>query len=285
MLALALSASITISGQSSTRRIYVTAVNEDGLPVTDLNLADIQVVEDDAPQKVTKVSLSNHPMRIALLVDTTESSRIKLPDLRAALDGFIDAIPPPHEILLVTTGQQVQVRVPPTADRKKLKDSADSLFGVGGGTLLFDAVVDVDDRFLKKPDDRTAVVVIVSGDGVESSQRYDEKYFDRVTKGLAQRNIPVHAVVFSVGTARFPFSIAMHLSQGTRGYAEKIGASTMLPDVLGELAQRIVEDDAKMSDWYEIEYVSTSRSAQPELQVGINRPGVRTRLSSTRRLP
>jgi len=275
----------TPSAQSNTRRIYLNALNEDGLPVTDLTADEVQILEDDAPQKVVRIGLSNQPMRIMLLVDTTEGSKYKLPDLRAALDAFIDVIPEPHEIALVTTGQQVQVKAQPTSDHKKVKDAAASLFSVGGGTLLFDAIVDVDDRFLKKADNRSPVIVIVSGDGVESSQRYDEKFFDRTTRDLGQRNIPVHSIVFSTGTARFPFSIAMHLSQGTEGYAERIGASNMLPERLAILAEEIVRDDAKMADWYEVEYVSRSRSPQPEIQVGISRMGLRTRLASTRRLP
>jgi hypothetical protein len=271
------------AAQSNSRRLYLRILNEDGVLVSDLKADEVELREDDVTQKVTRVSLSNEPMRIALLVDTTESSQIKLPDLRAALDAFIQAIPAPHELMLVTTGQQVQVRAQPTTDRKKVAGAAASLFGVGGGTLLFDGLVDIDDRFMKKAIEKTPVFVVVSGDGTESSQRYDERFFDRLTQNLTLRNVPVHAIVLSTGTAKMPLQIALHVSQATGGHSEVIGASTMLAERMALLARTIVEADREMSEWYEIDYVSTSKTGRSEVQVGISRPNVRTQFS-TRRL-
>ena len=35
---------------------------------------------------------------------------------------------PEHEVMIVSTGRQTRVRVPPTTDRKKLKDASAGLF-------------------------------------------------------------------------------------------------------------------------------------------------------------
>lgn len=278
----------TLSAQSKSRRLYVSAVNAaTGMPVPDLAVADLMVKEDGAEQKVTKVALSNHPMRIAMLVDTTDTSGYVIADLRAALDGFIDAVSAPHEILLVSTGQQVRVRVQPTADRKKLKDATKNFFfdGHGGGTLLFDALVEADNRFFKKAVDLTPVVVIVTGDGAEASQGYDEKAFTQLGNSIALRGIQVHAAVFSRGAIQAPASMSRYLASVTKGHIELDPVSQTLPERLKALAGQIVENDRKLATWYEVDYSSAAKSDSPATEVVMMRQGLRTQVSAVRRLP
>jgi len=282
-------AASALSAQPKTRRVYMNVVGADGAPVTDLATDDVQVREGGVSQKITRLGLSNHPMRIALLVDTSAGSLFQLVDLRTALTAFFDAVPAPHEVLLVTTGSQVRVRVQPTSDQKKLKDSAQSLFtdtGGGTGTLLYDALDEVDGRFMKKAVDRLPVFVVVTGDGAETSQRLDERAVDQFTQSLQSRDVPVHAVVLSRGAAQTPASLALHLTGSTRGHSDVIGSSLQLTDKLKALGAAIVENERKMSTWYEVEFVSTSTDAQPLIEVGLAaRPGVRTQVAATRRVP
>ncbi len=288
LVALSCLAMASASAQSTSRRIYVSAVDAaTGVPVANLGPADLAIKEDGAPATVTKVALSIHPMRIALLVDTTDTSHYEIADLRAALDGFIDAVPTPHEMLIVSTGQQVRVRVQPTADRKRLKDAAKNIFydGHGGGTLLFDALFEVDNRFLKKAGDMTPVILIVTGDGAEVSQRYDQKAFTSLANGIALRGIQVHAAVFSRGAIQAPGSMSQFLGNLTKGHVELEPVSKTLPERLKALAVQIVESDTKMASWYDVDYQSASKAAQPATEVVTIRQGIRTQISATRRLP
>lgn len=288
VMALSLLVTSGLSAQSKSRRVYVGAANAaTGVPVPDLAVADLIVKEDGVEQKVTKLALSNHPMQIALLVDTTDTSGYVIADLRAALDGFIDAVPAPHEMLLVSTGQQVRVRVQPTADRKKLKDAAKNLFfdGRGGGTLLFDALVEVDRRFLRNAVDLSPVIVIVTGDGREASQRYDEKAFTQLANSIALRGMQAYAEVFSRGAIQAPASMSRYLASVTKGRANLVPVSDTLPARLKGLADEIVENDQKMASWYEVDYLSTSKSDQPATEVSMVRQGIRTQVSAVRRLP
>ena len=59
-----------------------------------------------------------------------------LTPMRAALHAFIDNLPSEAEITLITTGGQIRVRVPPTADRQKLHDGV-GLFASDGGANAF----------------------------------------------------------------------------------------------------------------------------------------------------
>lgn len=288
LIALSFLAVSGLSAQAGGRRLYIKAVDAaTAEPVPDLGPADIQIKEDGVVQAVMKVALSNHPMRIALLVDTTDTSHYEIADLRAALNGFIDAVPLPHELALVSTGQQVRVRVQPTADRKKLKDAVNNFFydGHGGGTLQFDALLEVDDRFLKKAVDFSPVIVIVTGDGREASQHYDEKAFNQLSNSFALRGVSVHAVAFSRGAIQWPAALAQHLAEVTRGHSELVPVSSTLPERLRGLAKEIVDNDRDLATWYEVDYVSASKSPQPAIEVGMSRQGIRMQPFAVRHLP
>jgi hypothetical protein len=56
------------------------------------------------------------PMRIVIMVDNSETPLEPLPQVRRGLQGFINALPPNHELMLVTTGGQMNIRVQPTRD-------------------------------------------------------------------------------------------------------------------------------------------------------------------------
>ncbi|HEY1911376.1 MAG TPA: VWA domain-containing protein, partial [Vicinamibacterales bacterium] len=87
------------------------------------------------------------PMRIALMVDTSAATSGSITLIREGVVAFLDALPPEHEVLLVSTGRRTQVRVPPTTDRKKLKDSARGLSNDNGPTPLIDGLLEIDGRF------------------------------------------------------------------------------------------------------------------------------------------
>jgi hypothetical protein len=279
----------SLAQPQKTRRIYLNVIGEDGNPVGDLSMADVQLREASVPQKITRLALSNHPMRIALLVDTSAGANFQIADLRAALGAFFGVVPPPHEVLFVTTGVHEQVRVQPTADRMPLMNSAQSLFpdtGGGTGTALFDALDDVDGRFMKKAGDKTPVYVIVTGDGFETSQRFDEKAFDALTRSLQARDVPVYGVVLSKAALGTPASIAVHLANNTQGHIEMIGSTLQLVGALKKVGTLVVENDKRMATWYEVEFTSTSNDAQPLIEVQVlTRQGMRTQLAATRHIP
>jgi hypothetical protein len=273
---------VPAASAQKTRRVYLSVTTPEGAPVTDLTAADVQLREDGVEQKVAKVSLSNHPMRIALLVDTTDSQYQQM-DLRAALGAFIDAIPAQHELMFVSTGQNVRVVVQPTLDRKKMKDSAGSVFLVKGGTLLFDGINEIDNRFMKKATDQTPIFVVVSGDGTEASQGFDAKLFEKFAQSLADRHVVVHSIILSRGAVQNPGAIALNLSRITRGRGDVISSSLLLGDKLTALAKDLAEDEAKMSTWYEIDFTTASKNPQPTIDISLTR-NLKTTFFAERRL-
>ena len=105
------------------------------------------------------------------MLDTSVGTAPALNHMRAAVAGFLDALPPDDEVVLITTGRQVRVRLGPTTDRQKLKDMAASLFNDGGGTVLMDGLLEIDERFFRKAERRWPVFVIFTSDGQRSQRR------------------------------------------------------------------------------------------------------------------
>ncbi|MBW8867197.1 MAG: VWA domain-containing protein, partial [Acidobacteria bacterium] len=143
----AAAAPLGAAGKMQTRHVFVHVVDQRGGPVGDLTAADFQLTEGGVARVVSRAGPAKDPMRIALFLDTSDAAAPALSHMRAGAIAFLDALPPEDEVLLVTTGRQARVRVPPTTDRRKLKDAAGGLFGDGAGTVLMDGLMEVDERF------------------------------------------------------------------------------------------------------------------------------------------
>src|SRR4051812_21956938 len=64
------------------------------------------------------------PMRVVVLVDSSSTMAPMLIEFRRALAAFADAVPPDVELALISTGGQLRIRVPPTADRDRFQKAA-----------------------------------------------------------------------------------------------------------------------------------------------------------------
>ena len=185
------------------------------------------------------------PMRIALLVDTSAGTSSAIVQIRAGVSAFIEALPPEHEVVLVTTGRHTQVRVPPTADRAKLKASAGGMLTDNGPTALMDALTEVDARFMKKAGDRAPVFVILTGDGSENSKDVDEQGFNRWMAEIAKRGVAVSAIVLKTTGNGLPDFIASTLVKATRGHYASLGNGGGMTETMTALAAQLAADAAR----------------------------------------
>ncbi|HMB79547.1 MAG TPA: VWA domain-containing protein [Vicinamibacterales bacterium] len=182
------------------------------------------------------------PMRVALLIDTSAATTSALPQIRAGVSAFLDALPPEHEVLLVTTGRHTQVRVPPTTDRAKLKASAGGLLSDSGPTALMDALTEVDQRFMRKAGQRWPVFVIITGDGSENSKDVDEPAFNRWMTDVARRGVSVNAIVLKASGTGLPEFIASTLVKATHGHFATMGNGAGIAESMTQLAGQLAAD-------------------------------------------
>ncbi len=198
------------SGKLNARSVFVKVVDVAGKPTAGLTAADFEITEGGVKRQVLKAGPATSPMRIAVFADTSDGATNALNHIRGALRSFADAIAPQHELMLVTTGRQVRVRVQPTTDRRKFKDAAGGLFSDGGATPLMDALLEVDDRFMRKAEDRFPVFVVITSDGTEGSTPVSEQKFNEWTKTLPVRGVSAHAIVIKYKGGGTPEIYANH---------------------------------------------------------------------------
>jgi Mg-chelatase subunit ChlD len=177
------------------------------------------------------------PMRVALLLDTSEAAAPAISAIRSGAVAFIDALPAEDEIVLVSTGRRVQVRVQPTTDRKKLAAAANGLLSDGGPTPLADALLEVDERFMKKAEH--PAYVIVTGDGPDSSIRTDDKTFNSFLQRLREEQTPAHAVVLKYKGNGMAEAIASLVVRASGGRLESMSDGKALSEKMKALAELI----------------------------------------------
>lgn len=287
MLLLALTAVAAVTAQKNapptprTRHVFVQVLDAAGAPVSDLTAKDFELKENGAARPTATATAGGHPMRIALFVDTSDGIAPALNHMRAGLAAFLDAVPPDAEVLVVTTGRQVRVRLQPTTDRKKTKDLTNGLFADGGGTPLMDALLEVDDRFFKKTADRWPVFVILTADGSEASAQSSERKFNEWMRDLPIRAISAHAFALKYRGGNLPDEIARQVAQNTGGRFDFMNTSNALPDKLKGLGEQLAADAKAMSSWYELTFDTNGDGTAP-VEISVARAGARVKVSYRR---
>lgn len=262
------------------KQVFVTVTTGSGVPVLDLMPEDFTISEASLTRKVTHAALANDTMRIALIVDSGEVVAQLLNQFRPGLQSFVDALPEPTEIGLMTIGRQARMRVPPTADRKKLGDVFKGFFSDGGGTAALDGVMEGYDRILKKAENRWPILVLVTTDGAAAgSTREDE--LERFLNVAQSAGVTAHAIVVALRGNGMPTIVAMELTRVTGGSYQVIAAATALPERLRMLGERLASAHKQAANQYRVEYLSESKDARG-VEVGVDRTGVRLSVSDQR---
>jgi len=169
-----------------TQLVSVPAVvtNNSGRPLAGLREENFLVYENGQPQKLSTFATTDVPFEIALLLDTSGSTRADVALIRQAANAFVAALRPGDRVAIVgfntarqgqAVGAKVEVLTKLSDDRKVLSKAIENL-GTSNGTPFYDALGKIaTDVFREKPSEamrgRRAVVALT--DGVDSSSDSD----------------------------------------------------------------------------------------------------------------
>lgn len=273
---------IALSAQRVTKRVFVRAVDADGVPVLNLTRADLRVTEDGAPREVTRVALGTAPLRIVLMVDSSTSMGPMVNSFRAALHAFADSMPVEHEITFISTGGQIRVRTPPSTDRARLKSEIGLFASAGGANAFLDTLIEADRRFLKTAPTQWPVVVIVTTDRGENEREFDLARYNRFMNDFVSRGGAAHAVIVRGQVVGPVTDLALNLVENVRGVSHSINTDTALTELLQGIAERISVDHLRMEDHYEVEFSGDARSLTPIVNATVARDGVQVQMSARR---
>jgi len=169
-----------------TQLVSVPAVVTDssGRPVSGLRAENFRLIEDGQVQTITNFGTAETPFEIALLLDTSGSTRDDVALIRSAANSFIQALRPGDRVGVVAFNTArtvaepvatVEVLTQLTSDRDALRTAIENV-GASNGTPYYDALERVADSiFRDAPSDevrgRRAVVALT--DGVDSASNSD----------------------------------------------------------------------------------------------------------------
>jgi hypothetical protein len=198
------------------------------------------------------------PMRIAILVDNSQVPGDErrfidpMPFIRRGLKEFVNALPPNHELMLVATGGQMNIRVEPTRDYLAVMQSANSIQVMrSSGNALIASVEEIYERYLRGVERRYPMLVVVATDGPDMSPRVTNASVNALLQQLTKSRVRVNAVLLSpTGTtgagSDLVRSFTLEMIKRTEGAFEP-GSAVTAPAKLKALAGRIAQQYKQFS--------------------------------------
>lgn len=187
-----------------TQLVSVPAVVTDasGRPLPGLKPENFRIIEDGQVQTIANFGTTETPFEIALLLDTSGSTREDVALIRSAANNFIQALRSGDRVGIVAfnTAQTiaepvatVEVLTQLTSDREALRSAIENL-GASNGTPYYDALERVADSIFRDPPKdevrgRRAVVALT--DGVDSASNSD---FANARSKLSQAGIACYFI-------------------------------------------------------------------------------------------
>jgi len=258
-------------------QLYISILDADNKPVTDLEVDDVKVIVDDVDCKVVKLEPVNKPMKLTLMVDNGPVTTKELATYRAALRAFLEALPPGLETSLYSINPQPRTVVKSTTDRQKLLQGIDLIAPDTGAGLFFDALVEASDRFDKDKTDHFPVLMMVASD-VGSNMSAMDRDFEKLQKRIIQRGATVHFAILHGGGERagavagaLQTEVGLAVTRLSGGRYENIAAATRLVTLLPEFAAQIAQSNLRQTHEYRITYERDSKQAPQRISASLSR--------------
>ena len=210
--------------------VLFSALDRKDRYITDLTRDEIAVYDSKKKQEIIEFSReTNLPLRIALLIDTSNSIRDRFRFEQAAAIEFLQTVlrPQMDRAFLVAFDTNVEVVQDFTDDINKLRTGIESL-RAGGGTALYDAIYHaVLEKLMKaEPEGSVRRTIVLLSDGEDNQSRVTREE----TLEMAQRG---EVTIYVIGT-----NITRIQRRGDkvlRRFAEQTGGRIFFPFKLSDL--------------------------------------------------
>jgi len=234
--------------------VLFTVTDKKNRLVLDLIKDDVRVFEDNKPQAIRYFSReSDLPLRIALLIDTSNSIRDRLRfEQEAAIDFLTTTVRPGKDLAFVVAFDvEPQLLQDYTDSHEKLSKAIRGV-QAGGGTGLYDAIFfSAKEKmlFFPPPEPYLRRVMIIISDGRDNQSEHTREE----ALAMAQRG---EVTIFTISTNRT--GLAQQGDKVLKYLAEETGGRAFFPFSASELATDFQEISRELRSQYSLAYVSTN---------------------------
>jgi Ca-activated chloride channel family protein len=228
--------------------VLYTVSDKKGRFVTNLEKDDFDVAENKKVQKILEFTAeSDLPLRLALLIDTSNSIRDRFKfEQEASIEFLNSLLRPADKAMIVSFDTAAEMVSDLTNDQEKLIKAIRSL-RPGGGTALYDAVFNAckERLMMDQPRHKFRRAIVILSDGDDNQSRYSR---DQALE-MAQK---ADVVVYTIST-----NISRIQTDGDKilkYFAQETGGLALFPFKVQDLAQSFENISNELRSQYNLLY-------------------------------
>lgn len=228
--------------------LLFTVTDKKGRFLTQLTKDDFRITENKREQKILEFTAETDlPLRIAILIDTSNSIRTRFRFLQDASIDFLDKAmrTGQDKALIMHFDTVAQLAVPLTPDKTVLTTAIRRMLP-GGGTALYDSIYQSSKELLKdEPHDKYRRAIIILSDGEDTLSDYTREQ----ALEMAQK---ADCVIYTVST-----NITHNSSPGDKvlkHFADETGGLAYYPFKESDLEQSFINIVNELRHQYNVLY-------------------------------
>ena len=238
-----------ISVEVTRVQLLFTVTDKKGRFVTDLTKNDFQIFEAKKLQAITDFSAeSDLPLRLAILIDTSNSIRERFRFQQEAATDFVNTVLRPHtdKAIIVSFDTAAELVADLTDNTEALNKAIQNL-RPGGGTALYDAIFySCRDKLMKdQPHYRYRHAMVILSDGDDNNSQYTR---DQALE-MAHKS---DTVIYCISTNRS--GMEMEGDKVLKYFADQTGGQAFFPFQAEDLAQSFENIANELRHQYNVLY-------------------------------
>jgi Ca-activated chloride channel family protein len=260
--------------------LTVTVEQPDGTYVTDLARERFRIFDEGVQRDVAFFGVSEVPIDLVLLIDTSASMTNRLATTARAATNFVNALRPGDRAAVMNFGTRTSLRVPFTLDRTELEQGISGL-RAGDSTALYNAIYVALKEFggsgRESGDIRRRAIVLLS-DGEDTASLIS---FDSVIEQARRLGVAVYTIFMT--SPEVPGSSDRRFSSAgyeMRSLARETGARSFFPTSIDDLDGVYASIARELSQQYSLAFVpdaSVHNGRFRRVSVTVDHPNAKVR--------
>ena len=226
-----------------------TVSDKKGHFITDLNKEDFEVFENKKPQTIVEFAAeSDLPLRLAILIDTSNSIRDRFHFQQEAATAFVDGtVRPEHDKALIVSFDTAAELVTDLTDNITDLEKAIGNLRPGGGTSLYDAIFYAcrDKLMQDQPLYKFRRAMVILSDGEDNQSRYTR---DQALEMALKADVTIYTISTNIT------HIETDGDKILRYFAEETGGQAFFPFKASDLDQSFENIANELRHQYNIFY-------------------------------